>query len=204
MIEPSAKPPARSTVRSSLPARVVFLLGWLLVSPAASAAGLEAEKALLARGEYQQAISRLEAVLASSPQNGEAAAMLLQAWLETGGYRKALQQGEEFLERKAEPSVAEKAAEAACQVGDYERAARLLETVSTPRAEWLKGVLASRRGQKTAARSAFERVVSRLTRGPSPAPAEQGVIAAALAELGKFQEANRLYRTASQADPENA
>ena len=162
------------------------------------------ERELLAKGEYKAAIVRLEQLVARTPDNREAAALLLEARLETGDYRRALEQGEGWLKRGAVAAIAEWTAEAAYRLGEYDRAAALLETVSTLQADWLKGVLADAQGQKEAARAAFERVVARAMRGPALTPAEKRTAAAALAELERFKEANELYRDATKATPDDS
>ena len=141
---------------------LVLLLWWgegvPLASPAPAA--LAAEKAMLAKGQYRDAIARLESVLAKTPGEGEAAALLLEARLEIGEYRAALEQSEEWLERRpdpaiADPAISEKAAEAAYRLGEYDRASGFLQTVPTLRAEWGKGLLAKVRGRKQEARAVF-------------------------------------------------
>lgn len=175
--------------------------GVLIAFPAPAA--FEAEKALLAKGQYRDAIARLTTVLKIIPGEGEAAVLLLEARLEIGEYRAALQQSEEWLQRRADPAIHEKAAEAAYRLGEYDRAAGFLQTVSTVRAEWWKGLLAKVRGRKQDARAAFAQVAARGGRASLTA-GEKSIVAAALAELGKFQDANQLYREASESEPENA
>ena len=201
----------------SLPvaARIFLLLflACLMAFPApAAAAGLDAEKALLAQGKYKEALAQLEKVWAKAPDNPEALAALLEAKLQTGDYRGAFEQGEEFLKRPASPGVtsgvAEWTAEAACRIGEYERAADLLEkvstTLSTPRADWLRGVLADRKGDIEAARAAMERVAGLLTQRARLASGDRALVAYALAELGRFKEANQVYQEAVKSDPKNA
>ncbi|MCH7977496.1 MAG: tetratricopeptide repeat protein [Acidobacteria bacterium] len=176
----------------------------LLALQAPLRAALDAEKSLLAKGQYEEAITQLEAALSRDPDNSEAAALLLEARLETGEYRRALEQGEAFLKRREATAVAEKAAEAALRIGEYERAADLLRTVSTPQAYWLRGLLADRKGRRETARDAWGRLAAMA---PDPAifsGAEMGAIAAALAELGQFKEANQVYREAVRIAPDHA
>ena len=174
------------------------------VSGPALAAGLDAEKAMLGRGEYKEAIDQLGKILAKTPDNSEALTLLLEAKLETGDYRGALEQGEEFLKGKADAGVSEKTAEAAFQVGEYERAEALLEKISSERADWLKGLLADRRGDKAAARAAFERAAGLQMRGRRITDQDRALIPAALAELGRFKEANQTYQQSTKADPDDA
>ncbi|MDP2728537.1 MAG: tetratricopeptide repeat protein, partial [Dehalococcoidia bacterium] len=184
---------------------VIFLLAlclWLLF-PGAAQAALEEEKAMLVRGDYQDVIKRLEAILAKSPEDREAARMLLEANLEVGDYSRMLQQAEELLVRRRDPAIAEKAAEAAIRLGEYDRAVALLEGLSTVRADWLRGLLAQQIGQKETAQAAWERMVARWSKGSSLTPQERSIVAAALAELGRFKEANQLYREAVEADPKD-
>ncbi|MBI3895920.1 MAG: tetratricopeptide repeat protein [Acidobacteria bacterium] len=182
---------------------MIFLFALCLSLPGPARAALEEEKAILASGEYEDVIKRLEAVLAKSPENGEAIRMMLQARLDVGDYSRVLQQGEELLQRRRDSTIAESAAEAAMRLGQYDRAVGLLEGVPTVRADWLRGLLAQQKGQKQTAKAARERIVARWTQGPPLPPAERGLVADALAELGKFEEANQLYREAVEANPKD-
>ena len=187
-----------------LPARIGPVVVCLIALQTPLWAVLDDEKALLARGSYKEAIAALEAAVDREPDNPAAAVLLLEARLETGQYQRALEQGEQFLSRRAAPDVAGKAAEAALRIGAYEQAANLLQTVSTPQAIWLRGLLADRTSQKEAARAAWERLA---VLSPDPAifsGEELGAIAAALAELGRFKEANQVYREAVRTAPEKA
>ncbi|OFW20470.1 MAG: hypothetical protein A3H27_06680, partial [Acidobacteria bacterium RIFCSPLOWO2_02_FULL_59_13] len=184
---------------------VIFLVAfclWILF-PGAVQAALEEEKAMFVRGEYQDVIKRLEVILAKSPEDREAARVLLDARLEVGDYSQVLQQGEELFRRHREPFFAEKAAEAAIHQGQYDRAVSLLEGLSTVRADWLRGLLAQQKGQKETAQAAWERIVARWSKGSSLTPQERSIVAAALAELGRFEQANQLYREAVEADPKD-
>ena len=175
---------------------------WSVFLPTVSAA-FEAERGMLAKGQYQEAIGRLETTVSRTPLQREAAALLLEARLETGDYRRALEQGQEWLKTAADAGIAERTAEAAYWVGEYDRATALIEPYSSLRADWLKGTLAATRGQKEAARTAFDRVVTQGTRR-ALTPEEKGIVAAALVELGRFKEANDLYRDATRGAPENS
>jgi len=169
-----------------------------------SAASIDAEKALIATGKYQEAIAQLEKVLSNSPDHAEALAALIRAKIETGDFRKAFEQGEEFLKRAANPAVAEATAEAAMQIGEYERAGALLSGVNTLKAEWLRALLEERKGESDAARAAFQSVAGILTGRQRFSPEEKALGAAALAKLGRFKEANQAYHEASASDPKNA
>src|SRR5450759_1723442 len=128
----------------------------------------------------------------------------MSARLETGDYRKAFEEGEAFLKRSPDPAVAAKTAEAAMQIGGYERAFAILEKVSTLRANWLRGLLADRNGNTEAARTSFESVAAILSGQRLVSPQERALAASALAELGRFKEANQAYHDAEKSDPKNA
>jgi tetratricopeptide (TPR) repeat protein len=169
----------------------------------------ESPAEMVAKGFYQEAIDALEAVVERTPLDTQAAALLLDARLETGGYRLALTQGEGWLSDAGGAAeelapIAERAAEAAYWIGDYDRARRIIEPYTTLRADWLKGVLEESRGEKRAARAAFERVVRQAMLRVSLRPEEQGILASAQTELGLFKEANTTYRDATGAAPENS
>lgn len=169
-----------------------------------AASSTDAVQALLSTGHYQEAVAQLEKEVAKSPQDAEAVAALIRARLETGDYRKAVEQGQEFLKRAANPAVAEQTAEAAMRIGEYERAAALLDKVATPRAAWLNGLLSDRKGEKDAARAAFENVAAILNQRRPLSAVERALAASSLAELGRFKPANQAYRDAVQSDPKNA
>src|ERR1039458_9948843 len=64
------------------PVAALMFLAFLMAFPApAAAAGLDAEKALLAQGKYKEALAQLEKVWAKAPDNPEALAALLEAKL---------------------------------------------------------------------------------------------------------------------------
>ena len=163
---------------------------------------------MIAKGFYQEAIRELEPIVKQTPFNAEAAALLLDARLETGGYRLALLQGEEWLAKGVAPMeaapIAERTAEAAYWIGEYDRGRRIIEPFTTLRAEWLKGLLEQTRGGKQAARAAFEGVVRQAMLRVSLRPEEKGILASAQKELGLFQEANATYRDATGAASENS
>ncbi len=167
-------------------------------------AAFDAEIALIGKGQYQEAIGRLEKVLVKTPDNAEAMALLMETRIETGDYRKAFEQGEGFLKRSANALVSEETAQAAMQIGEYERAAALIEKDTTPQAQWLRGVLAERRGEVQTARDAFERLANPQTRGRAPSSDERRLAAVALVELGRFKEANQAFQDALKSDPANA
>jgi len=158
----------------------------------------------IAKGLYREAITQLEPMVARTPLDVEAAALLLDARLETGDYRKALEEGEGWLRTAANAPIAERAAEAAYWIGEYEKAQQIIEPHTTLRAEWLKGILAENRGDKRGERAAFETVVRQAMLRVSLMPEEKGLVASAQAELGLFKEANDTYRDATNQAPENS
>jgi tetratricopeptide (TPR) repeat protein len=187
----------------------IGLLSLLLVAvrlsgQAGAASPLDAERALLARGQYQEAIAQLEKTVSKAPDNAEALALLMEARIETGEYRKAFDEGEEYLKRSANAGVAAETAEAAMRIGEYQRAGALVEKVSTSHALWLRGELADRNGEKEAAREAFERLAGLLTERRPLSSDERRFAASALAELGRFKEANQAFQDAVKNDPKNA
>ncbi|MBI4459266.1 MAG: tetratricopeptide repeat protein [Acidobacteria bacterium] len=158
---------------------------------------------MLARGEYREAIQQLEATLAKSPGDWESAMLLWRARMQVGDYAQVLEEGEESLKQRSDPAISAIAAEAAVELGKYDRAVTLLEGLSIIQAEWLRGMLAQRKGLKEVARAAWERILTR-SGASSLVPEEKGLAAAALAELGRFKEANEVYRDAVATYSENA
>jgi len=162
-------------------------------------AALEAEKELLASGEYQKAASQLEAVLAKTPNQPKAMAALLEALIATGEYRKAAERGAQFVGRRSDASVAAGAAEAWTRAGEYDRAERLVAPFSTARALWLRGMLRKRGGDLGTARGLFQQAAARAASVNLPLE-EQRAVARALAELGQFREANQQFSKAIRDD----
>ncbi|MBI2816443.1 MAG: tetratricopeptide repeat protein [Acidobacteria bacterium] len=202
-----------SSIRSKISRHVWLRSGWVVLCFLVSiapilrgqrGAALDAEKAQIASGDYQQAIAALEKAVSKTPDNGEAVALLIRARIETGDYRKAFDQGEDYLERASHPEVAAQTAEAAMRIGEYDRAATFVEKITTARAEWLKALLSERRGDRDIAKAAFENVAGILNDRRSVSGEERALAAGALAKLGRFKDANQVYRDAAKSDPKNA
>jgi tetratricopeptide (TPR) repeat protein len=170
---------------------------------------------LLAKGQYAEAIAAADEMLGRSPERADAMAALLESLIATGDYQKAISRGQTFLDRRSDPAVILATVEALRQVGEYDRAEQLLAPLATPQALWMRGTLASRRGDRQEARALFsqaagmlDRVVAASSAGAStPAgsrPLDLAAIADSMAELARYQEANQVYQSAAKLFPDSA
>ena len=195
---------ARRALATS-PLLVILVAGILTLSiPTNATANLEADRTLIAQGKYKEAITSLESTIAKDSSNEETLALLLRAKLAVGDYRKALAQGLESLKKSPSVSVAEVSAELAMNVGEYEQANSILEKIASPKADWLRGQLANRRGDTAAARAFYEKVAGILNRARPLSGEELSLAASALAEMEDVKQANSVFREAIKADPKDS
>src|SRR5579885_502382 len=166
--------------------RVLLLTGFSIflctvsIVPRLEAAPLDSERSMLARGQYKEAIEPLQKEIAGDSGNAKALALLIQARAATGDYRKGFEEGEAFLKRTSDPDVAESTAGAALEIGEYERAAALVEKDSSPRGIWTKGLVAEHKGDQEAAGSAFRQLAGILSQGRRLSAEDRALAAAAL------------------------
>src|SRR5581483_3951683 len=85
---------------------------FVLVAAPCFSAPIPPERALLARGEYEKAITQLESVLAKEPTRSDAAQALLECFLAVGRYKDAVDRGTAFLARQQDARVAARLADA--------------------------------------------------------------------------------------------
>jgi len=178
--------------------RLLFLtLGLVLAERATWAAG-EDPRTLLAKGEYDQAITESEEVLARSPDQADAMAALLDAMIAKGDYKKAAERGESFLKRKSVATVAEPTAGALMKTGEYARAESTLAPFTTAQAFWMRGLLAKRKGDTQGARALFRQAAALVARATTLGASQLAAVADSMAELAQYKEANQVYQTISK------
>lgn len=168
----------------------------------------------LKKGDYENAIKLLTARLATNPNDVEAEQYLLRAQNETGRYAEAEAAARKFLLKTPDAgAVRHELAEVYAATGRYvqavsefERAGADLEKSHAPAGARLasdlrRAEVLNLTGQEDRARATFESLVKYFNdRDPQTAP-ELTLIARALAHLEKFQDANEMYRAATEADP---
>ena len=120
-----------------------------------------------------------------------------------GQYSAVAQQAEELLKRQKIPGVAETAAEAAIKLGEIDRALGFLKGINSIAAGYLRGQIALEKGNKAEASAEFEKIISQWTSKTRMSSDELGIAAVALEKLGRYEEANQIYREATEIDPKN-
>ena len=167
----------------------------------------------LKKGDYQNAFKLLTAQLAANPNDVAVQKALLRAYLESGRYSEAEATAKKFLQKTPDSgAIRHELAEALAVTGRYteaiaefERAARDSEKSEIPpghklesdlrRAELLELV-----GQDEPARTIYQSFVQYYTDNDPKSAHELTVIARALVQLERFQDANDMYRLAIEAD----
>ncbi|HZN05463.1 MAG TPA: tetratricopeptide repeat protein, partial [Pyrinomonadaceae bacterium] len=169
----------------------------------------------LKKGDYDNAFKLLSARLVSNPNDTGAQQALLRVYIETGRYVEAETTAKRFLTKTpdsaAPPGVRHELGEALAFTGkhteaiaEFERAAADAEKSNAPqlklasdlrRAEVLDSI-----GQEDRARSIYETFVTYYTNNDPESAPELTLIARALVHLGRYQDANDMYRSAIEAD----
>lgn len=166
----------------------------------------------LRKGDYDNAFKLLSARLTSNPDDTVAQQALLRVYIETGRYLEAEATAKRFLTKTPETAtVRRELGEALALTGkhteaiaEFERAAADAEKSDEPqtklesdlrRAEVLDLI-----GQEDSARTLYESFVKYYTENDPDSAAELTLIARALVHLGRYQDANDMYRSAIEAD----
>jgi tetratricopeptide (TPR) repeat protein len=176
------------------------------------AAGL----AELTKGNYENAIKLLNARLTANPTDAQAQKYLMRALRETGRYAESETSAKKFLLRTPDAGpVRHELAEVFAITGRYteainefDRAAADKERSKTAPGDKLESDLRRAEllqlvGQNDAANSIFESFVKYYTDQDPQTAFELTLIARALVHLERFQDANDLYRAATEADATN-
>ncbi len=166
----------------------------------------------LKKGDYENAYKLLSARLTSNPNDPIAQQALLRVFIETGRYLEAEATGRRFLAKTPDTAaVRHELGEALALMGkhteaiaEFERAAAGADKSKAyevklasdlRRAEVLDEI-----GQEDRAKPIYETLVKFYTENnPNNAP-ELTLIARALVHLGRYQDANDMYRSAIEAD----
>lgn len=167
----------------------------------------------LKRGDYDKAFKLLSARLAANPNDVVAQQALLRVFFETGRYAEAETDARKFLARApATGAVRHELGETLAQTGRYseaiaefERAAADSRTTERDPGNRLESDLRRAElldliGQQDRARTIYESFVKFYTDNDPEDAYELTLIAKALVHLERFQDANDMYRSATEAD----
>jgi cellulose synthase operon protein C len=169
----------------------------------ATADPLAAVRQDVTKGQYKEAMERLEPLLAKGTSSSEAMPLLMESLLATGEYRKAAERGEDYLTRRAEPPVMMAVAEAWSRLGEYEKTEKVLASATTVRGSWMRGKLAARRGQREQSDNLFSEVISRGSSNAQLSVNDQLAVADAMIELARYQDANGVFQRLEKAFPDD-
>lgn len=163
----------------------------------------------LQKGDYENALKLLNARLEANQNDLVAQEALLRVYIETGRYTEAETAAKKFLQKTPDRgAVRHELAEVLATTGRYteaiaefERAATNSETPGNKlESDLRRAELLDLTGQEDRARAIYESFVKYYTdRDPESAP-ELTAIARALVHLGRFHDANDMYRSAIEAD----
>jgi tetratricopeptide (TPR) repeat protein len=168
----------------------------------------------LRKGDYETALQLFTARVANSPTDQESQKYLLRTYLETGRYQEAESSAKKFLLKMPNSgSVRHELAEVLALTGRYAEAiaefagaADDLEQAGDSGARKLesdlrRGEVLALIGEEDRARQIFVSLIKYYNEyEPKTAP-ELTLVARALVQLERFQDANDLFRSAIEADP---
>ena len=190
---------------------IVFAIS-ILVPPAGTRSQVSEPEGLaeLKRGEYEKSIRLLTSKLTSSPTDAEIQKYLLQAFLETGRYADAEASARKFLQKVANAGpIRHELAELLALTGRYTEAIAEFERASNESqaspgdklsSDLRQGEVLQLTGQEDKAKTIFNAIVNYYgDNNPNTAP-ELTIVAKALVQLERFQDANDLFRNAIEAD----
>ncbi len=166
----------------------------------------------LRKGDYDNAFKLLSSRLTSNPNDTVAQQALLRVYIETGRYAEVEATAKRFLTKTPDTAaVRHELGEALAVTGrhteaitEFERAAADAEKSNAPgvklasdlrRAEVLDSI-----GQEDRAKAIYETFVKYYTDNDPDSAQELTLIARALVHLGRYQDANDMYRSAIEAD----
>jgi tetratricopeptide (TPR) repeat protein len=166
----------------------------------------------LRKGDYDNAFKLLSARLTSNPTDTVAQAALLRVYIETGRYLEAEATAKRFLTKTPETAtVRHELGEALALTGkhteaiaEFERAAADAEKANAPEqklaSDLRRAEVFDLIGQEDRAKPIYESFVKYYTENDLESASELTLIARALVHLGRYQDANDMYRSAIEAD----
>ena len=169
----------------------------------------------LAKGDYENAYKLLSARLTSNPTDNVAQQALLRVFIETGRYVEAEATARRFLTKTPDTAaVRHELGEALALTGkhteavtEFERAAADAEKANARHVKLISDLRRAETldliGQEDRARAIYETFVKYYTDNDPKSAYELALIARALVHLGRYQDANDMYRSAIEADSDH-
>ncbi len=182
---------------------VVLLL--LTACAAAQAPTLEDALEELKKGKYPEAITALNRLLSTNPNEAEAQAGLLRAYLETGKYKEAETAAKKFNSERAKLALAEVYASTGRYneaINEFERIGRTAKDTVKHRADLRRAELLVLTGKDDLAEPIFKSFVQLYNAEKEKTAEDLTLITLALTYLDKYKDANDVILEAGSEDGE--
>src|SRR5215217_4551788 len=189
---------------------IFFLITLAAVAQTPDTRGL----AELKKGDYENAFKLLSARLNSNPNDAVAQRALLRVYIETGRYAEAETTAKKFLLKTPDTgSTRHELAETLAITGRYTEAITEFDRAAADSAkadaaadklesDLRRAEMLDLLGQTDRARTIYESFVKYYTDNDPRTARELTLVARALVHLERFQDANDMYRSAIEADPD--
>jgi tetratricopeptide (TPR) repeat protein len=194
------------TIRLNSITSALYVIVLLLTAcAAAQAPTLEDALEELKSGNYAEAITQLNRLLTTNPNEAEAQAGLLRAYLETGKYKEAEAVAKKYNSEQAKLALAEVYAitgrynEA---IAEFERIGRTAKDTNKHRADLRRAELLVLTGKEELAEPIFKTFIQLYNAEKEKTAEELTYIAQALTYLEKYQDANDVILEAGSEDSE--
>lgn len=187
-------------------AAVYFFL--VVACAAAKAPTIQSADEELRRGNYQSALAAFNRLLSSNPNDAQAQAGLLRAYLETGRYAEAEEAAKKFITANANtPAALLALGEVYAATGRYAEAitqfgiaGRTSQPLTKLRAELRRGEMLALTGKEEEAQPVFQSFIGYYNSKSDHSAEELTLIAQALIHLEKYKDANELILDATDQD----
>jgi cellulose synthase operon protein C len=194
------------TIRlNSITSALYVLLLMLTACAAAQAPTLEDALEELKQGKYPEAITALNRLLTTNPNEAEAQAGLLRAYLETGKYKEAEAAAKKYNSERAKLALAEVYAitgrynEA---IAEFERISKTAKDTVKHRADLRRAELLVLTGKEELAEPIFKTFIELYNSDKEKSAEDLTLITLALTNLDKFKDANDVILEAGSEDSE--
>lgn len=185
----------------------VFAVVLLLLTACAAAQAPTLDDALeeLKKGNYTEAITALNRLLATNPNEAAAQAGLLRAYLETGKYKEAEDAAKKFNSHEAKLALAEVYAitgrynEA---INEFDRISKAAKDTVKHRADFRRGELLVLTGKEEQGEPIFKSFIQLYNSEKEKSAEDLTLIAQALTYLEKYKDANDVILEAGSEDNE--
>lgn len=187
-------------------AAIYFFL--VVACAAAKAPTLQSADEELRRGNYSAAVAAFNRLLASNPNDAQAQAGLLRAYLETGKYAETEEAAKKFIAANANtPAALLALGEVYAATGRYAEAitqfgiaGRTNQPLVRLRAELRRGEMLALTGKEEEAQPIFQSFIGYYNSKSNHSAEELTLIAQALIHLEKYKDANELILDATEKD----